>query len=110
MIDLGLTHNSLMWSFKPQSENKRCNNTCEKYLLTRCLELPQNAPLFNFDLIVTLASHTGCDTSYYAGDAFRLWRSRNARRETLRIVVLDEKRREEVQKLVSLVYTLCEVS
>ena len=40
----------------------------------------------------------------------RLWRSTNARRETLRIVVLDEKRREEVQKLVSLVYTLAEVS
>ncbi|CAM9802931.1 unnamed protein product, partial [Laminaria digitata] len=39
----------------------------------------------------------------------RLWRSQNARRETLRIVVLDEKRREEVQKLVSLVYTLAEV-
>ena len=39
----------------------------------------------------------------------RLWKSQNARRETLRIVVLDEKRREEVQKLVSLVYTLAEV-
>lgn len=39
----------------------------------------------------------------------RLWRSGNARRETLRVVVLDEKRREEVQKLVSLVYTLAEV-
>lgn len=40
----------------------------------------------------------------------RLWKSPNARRETLRIVVLDEKRREEVQKLVSLVYTLAEAS
>lgn len=39
----------------------------------------------------------------------RLWKSGNARRETLRVVVLDEKRREEVQKLVSLVYTLAEV-
>lgn len=40
----------------------------------------------------------------------RLWKSPIARRETLRIIVLDEKRREEVQKLVSLVYTLAEVS
>lgn len=39
----------------------------------------------------------------------RLWKSKNARKETLRIVVLDEKNREEVQKLVSLVYTLAEV-
>lgn len=39
----------------------------------------------------------------------RLWRSASARRETLRIVVLDEKRREEVQTLVSLIYTLAEV-
>ncbi|CAM9857880.1 unnamed protein product, partial [Ectocarpus fasciculatus] len=39
----------------------------------------------------------------------RLWKSKNPRRDTLRILVLDEKRREEVQKLVSLVYTLAEV-
>ncbi|CAM9618770.1 unnamed protein product [Ectocarpus sp. 8 AP-2014] len=41
--------------------------------------------------------------------ARRLWKSKNARRDTLRILVLDEKRREEVHKLVSLVYTLSEV-
>lgn len=40
---------------------------------------------------------------------YRLWKSKNPRQETLRIVVLDEKNREEVQKLVSLVYTLAEV-
>ncbi|CAM9232176.1 unnamed protein product [Choristocarpus tenellus] len=39
----------------------------------------------------------------------RLWKSSNSRRDTLRVVVLDEKRREEVQRLVSLVYTLAEV-
>lgn len=47
---------------------------------------------------------------WFSKIARRLWKSKNARRDTLRILVLDEKRREEVQKLVSLVYTLAEVS
>ncbi|KAG5176027.1 cellulose synthase, family GT2 [Tribonema minus] len=39
----------------------------------------------------------------------RLWSSSRARCDTLRVIILDEKRRWQVQQLASLVYTLAEV-
>ncbi|CAM9444245.1 unnamed protein product [Chrysoparadoxa australica] len=40
----------------------------------------------------------------------RLWKSKLDKREVVKVVVLDEKRRDQVQQLVGLVYTLSEVA
>ncbi|CAM9128076.1 unnamed protein product [Discosporangium mesarthrocarpum] len=61
-------------------------------------------------LIPTCGERTGTLLKALFGNLqLRLWKSPDARQAMLRVVVLDEKRREEVQKLVSLVYTLAEV-
>ncbi|CAM9254143.1 unnamed protein product, partial [Discosporangium mesarthrocarpum] len=61
-------------------------------------------------LVPTCGEKTGTLLKALFGNLqLRLWKSKNSRRDSLRVVVLDEKRREEVQKLVSLVYTLAEV-